>query len=226
MSTREKLGLSCLVAALLGVSPALVQAKAARPDPLPAEAGCDHYRGVPIGANDSSQQFEVVVCTTAEGVKAKVQTSSLVSGWSVRQAIGSWDPAGRVLTLQETEFLESKPEPDWRFCLINSIVLEKTEAGLSGNYVSEACNDRAKLELVKLDPEGSGEAPPSESVEQQRASSPPAPAREREPETSPEPEPAKSGCACTVTSAITSAAAGPLALALLLLAFAARRRRC
>ena len=218
MPTREKLGLSWLVAALLGVSPALVEAKAARPDPLPAEAGCDHYRGVPVGANDSSQQFEVVVCTTAEGVKAKVQTSSLVSGWSVRRAIGSWDAAGRVLTLQETEFLESKPEPDWRFCLIDSIVLEKTEAGLSGNYVSEACNDRAQLELVKLEPSGPGEAP---------APTPP-PAREREPEASPEPEPepAKSGCACTVTSAVTNTAAGPLALALLLLAFAARRRRC
>ena len=93
--------------------PALAHAGAARPDPLQAESGCDHYRGTPIGANDSTQQFELMVCTTPGGIRAKVQTSSLVSGWSVRQSVGSWDAAGQVLTLSETHFLDSRPEPGW-----------------------------------------------------------------------------------------------------------------
>ena len=37
----------CLAAALIGLTPAIAQARAARPDPLKDDAGCDHYRGVP-----------------------------------------------------------------------------------------------------------------------------------------------------------------------------------
>lgn len=202
----------CMGAALLCMSPAIAQAKAARPDPLPAEAGCDHYRGQPVGANDPTQQFELMICTTSEGVQAKVQTSSLVSGWSVRQSVGSWDASGRVLSLRETEFIESKPEPGWRFCLIDSIVLEKTDAGLSGSYVSEACNDRAQLELQKLE-QDDGPAATDTNPEGERPAAPPPPDAPREPEPAPEEEPAKPGCACELASA------EPSALAWLLLGF-------
>lgn len=196
-------------AALLCMSPAIAQAKAARPDPLPAEAGCDHYRGQPVGANDSTQQFELMVCTSADGVRAKVQTSSLVSGWSVRQSVGSWDAAGRVLSLRETEFIESKPEPGWRFCLIDSIVLEKTDSGLTGNYVSEACNDRAQLELVKLEPDDPA-AGTNETSGGERPAAPPPPVAPPEappPESEPEPNQTKRGCACELASAEPSALA-------------------
>jgi hypothetical protein len=187
----------CLGATLLCMMPALAQAKAERPDPLKAEAGCDHYRGTPIGANDSTQQFELMVCMTADGVQAKVQTSSLVSGWSVRQSVGSWDATNQVLTLQETSFLESKPEPGWRFCLIDSLVLEKTAEGLSGTYVSEACDDRAQLELVKLGPPGTAQ-PGNEATDERRTTPPPPPTPpEQEPETEPEQKP--SGCSCDVS---------------------------
>jgi hypothetical protein len=184
-------------ALLLCLLPALANAGAARPDPLHAESGCDHYRGVPIGANDSTQQFELMVCTTPDGIRAKVQTSSLVSGWSVRQSVGRWDAAGQVLTLSETHFLESRPEPGWHFCLINSIVLEKTTEGLSGAYVSDACDDRAKLELAKLGPvTATSSAPPP--------SSPPPPPSPSVPEQMQAAEPQSGGCACDVSTTTTS----------------------
>lgn len=210
------------------MSPALVQAKAARPDPLADQAGCDHYRGVPVGANDSTQQFELVVCPTPDGVRTIVQSSSLVSGWSVRQGVGSWDAAQRVLTARDTEFVESKPEPDWRFCLIDSLVLEKTEEGLTGSYVSEACEDRAQLELVKLAP--AGPAGSSGDAGGELPASPPPPPTP--PPTEPEPEPApaaapkQAGCACELASTgQPSLAVLLLALLGLTFAFAARRRR-
>jgi hypothetical protein len=213
-----------LGAALLCMSPALAQAKAARPDPLAAEAGCDHYRGVPIGANDETQQFELMVCTTAKGVRAKVQTSSLVSGWSVRQAVGNWDADGRVLSLRETEFIESKPEPDWRFCLIDSLVLEKTEVGLTGTYVSEACDDRAKLDLVKLEQPGPA-GPSGESGGARPASpAPPAPPPAPPPTPEPEPESRARGCACEL-AATSQPPFALLLLALFGLTRAGKRRR-
>lgn len=157
---RSWLALAALL--LLCMLPAHAHAGALRPDPLQAESGCDYYRGTPIGANDSTQQFEVMLCTTPEGVRAKVQTSSLVSGWSVRQAVGNWSPDGEVVTLNETHFLESRPEPGWRFCLIDVIVLEKSPQGLSGSYRSIECDDRAQLELAKLEPvTATSTAPPS-----------------------------------------------------------------
>jgi hypothetical protein len=207
-----------LTALLLCLLPALAHAGAARPDPLRAETGCDHYRGTPIGANDSTQQFELMVCTTPDGIRAKVQTSSLVSGWSVRQSVGTWDAAGQVLMLSETHFLESRPEPGWHFCLINSIVLEKTAGGLSGTYVSDACDDRAKLELVKLEPVTAAVPSPANA---------PTPVSEPEPEREHEPEPKAGGCACDVAS--PTSAEPPLGLAMLVLfglslALAAARR--
>jgi MYXO-CTERM domain-containing protein len=203
-----------LAAALSCMLPALAQAGAARPDPLQAETGCDHYRGTPIGANDSTQQFELMVCTTPNGIRAKVQTSSLVSGWSVRQSVGGWDATGQVLTLRETEVLESRPEPGWHFCLIDSIVLEKTANGLSGTYVSEACQDRAQLELVKLEPVTAALPPTS-------ITPPPPPSV---PEIVHEPT-VSSGCACDVSSSTSQSPAGFVLLALLGLVLVAVRRQ-
>jgi MYXO-CTERM domain-containing protein len=203
-----------LAAALLCMLPALAHARAARPDPLRAESGCDHYRGSANGANDATQQFELMVCTTPEGIRAKVQTSSLVSGWSVRQSVGNWDAAGQVLTLREIEFLESRPELGWHFCLIDSIVLEKTAEGLSGSYESLACDDRAQLELVKLGP--------VEAVVPAGANTP-TPPPSRPPQQ--EPELKSGGCACDVSSTTTSTPPlGLLALLVLTLAFLAARR--
>lgn len=202
-----------LAAASLASHPQLVHAKPERPDPLVAEAGCDRYLGVPVGANDATQQFEVSVCPAAEGVRGKVQTSSLVSGWSVRASVGSWDAAGRVLTLTETEFIESRPEPGWRFCLIDQLVLEKTDKGLEGSYVSSACDDRAELVLEKLEPV----VLPS-SVDAR-------PAPPRAPEITPTIDPipqASGGCAC---SAATSSGGESLLWTVMVLGVATARRR-
>lgn len=206
-----------LVAVLTCLLPALAHAGAARPDPLHAESGCEHYRGVPIGANDATQQFELMVCTTPTGIRAKVQTSSLVSGWSVRQSVGSWDAAGRVLTLKEIQFLESRPEPGWHFCLIDSIVLEKTAAGLSGRYESVLCDDRAKLELTKIGTVEAAALAPS------NVATPPNEPPPREPMREADALPKPDGCACGVANPTTNPP--PLGLlALLGLALLTTRR--
>ena len=213
-----------IAAALLVGGPGLAQARPARPDPLAVEAGCERYRGVPVGANDSTQQFELSVCPVAEGVRAKVQTSSLVSGWSVRASTGSWDAAGRVLTLVETEFIESRPEPGWRFCLIDELVLEKTDEGLEGTYVSRPCDDRAELRLERLE---SDAAPTPGSIDAGSVDArpelprPPTPAPEVTPTIEPTP-PTAGGCAC---SAATSGGGESLIGVAILLAVARVRRR-
>lgn len=203
------------------------EAGARRPEPLGDEPGCRHYRGEPIGGNDVSQVFELVVCPGPEpgSVRATVQTSSLVSGWSSRASTGSWDAAGERLSLRETEFIESRPEPGWRFCLIDAITLDKTPTGLSGSYLSKACNDEARLELEllrpptpeapKTTPETTPAATPADSEDEGAAASP---------ELRPEPKPdrkQRAGCSCGSAPPDPS----PAALGLVLLALAARARR-
>jgi hypothetical protein len=217
MRTRRRRAI-VLAAALLAICPQLGHARPVRPDPLVAEAGCDRYRGVPVGANDSTQQFELSVCPTADGVHGKVQTSSLVSGWSVRASKGSWDAAGRVLTLTETEFIESRPEPGWRFCLIDEIVLEKTAKGLEGSYVSTACDDRAELVLEKLEPTAAGVSGTAET----RPPVPPSPPPEITPTVEPTPR-AADGCVCSAT--VPSRADAVLWIMMAFAAATVRRRR-
>ncbi len=147
----------------LSASPAF--AGVARPDPLASQANCDSYQGTSApGANDPTQLFELRVCPSTTGVSARLQSSSLVSGFSVRASEGSWDPSGQTLTLAETSFIVSRPEPGWRFCLIDALVLTKTETGLEGTYVSVACDDRASLKLDAILPASAPALAPPEPV--------------------------------------------------------------
>ena len=196
---------------LLG-GPEVVLAKAARPDPLAAEAGCERYVGIPIGANDTSQRFELILCPDPDPadpgrLRSTVQTSSLVSGWSKRRGSGRWDADGQTLRLVDEEFLDNRPEPDWMFCLIDALTLTRSESGgLQGSYVSYACDDRATLMLERLaadavlDEAGSAPADSSGPASDPRPepSAKDEPSERDEPARDPAPEPSR-GCACAVS---------------------------
>jgi MYXO-CTERM domain-containing protein len=203
---------------------ALLQVLAvARPRPLPSQAECASYQGTASGNNDPTQLFELRVCPAATGVTATLQSSSLVSGHSLRASEGSWDAAGTTLSLVESRFLDSRPEPGWRFCLIDELKLTKTASGnLEGTYVSQACSDRAELVLQPLVVAAGGEsAPVPERVEPERAE----PVRVAPPPASPD-DSRPAGCTCTSASD-PAAGLGWLALAWLagLAAITRRRRR-
>jgi len=226
-----------LAAITILAAPSPADASVARPAPLPDEAGCDHYRGKTLGANDPTQRFELLVCAGPRGVTAKVQTSSLVSGWSVRASEGSWDPSGQTLTLHDTHFVESHPEPDWYFCLIDDMVLTKSPKGLRGAYEASACEDSAELELALLSPgqwklqpesEAAPGVPPRDSGTTQDAPEPPVNAKRIENvKRVGHPEPAtslpKDGCTCSTRETAPSPA--PACLLLSGLAALHRRRR-
>lgn len=126
--------------------------EATRPDPLPDEAGCDHYKGTSSG-NDPSVTFDVVLCPhedkTAGKVEGKVQWSSLLSGWNVRKVEGQW--TGDQLSMKDLEIIEERPEPGFRFCTIDPYTLSKTDdGGLEGTYDAEDCDDDATVTLAAV----------------------------------------------------------------------------
>lgn len=180
-----------------------------RPKPLPSQAACDSYQGTASGNNDPTQLFELRVCPSSTGVQATLQSSSLVSGHSLRASEGSWDASGTTLTLVETRFLDSRPEPGWTFCLIDELVLTKTAEGLAGTYVSKACQDRADLQLTRIEPSPSGTGPsgtaptslpptslPPPGTAPPRVEPPPASVDDSRPE----------GCSCSSTAPSSPAA--------------------
>lgn len=182
----------------------------ARPKPLPSQAECASYQGSAIGNNDPTQLFELRVCQGPTGVEATLQSSSLVSGHSSRASEGRWDASGTTLRLVETRFIESRPEPGWRFCLIDELVLSKTASGnLEGTYVSHECSDRAELVLRPLVP-GEPMAEPAPVPER----SPSEPPRAEPPRAEPPDDSRPEACTCASEPSSSVLSLGLLALLL------------
>lgn len=125
---------------------------ARRPDPLPDESGCTHYRGTASG-NDTSTRLDVVLCPHDDGtqgkVRGKVQWSSLSSGWNVRRVQGQW--TDDRLALRDLEIIQERPENGYYFCEIDTYALDRNPDGkLAGSYDSAACNDHATVTLTPL----------------------------------------------------------------------------
>ncbi len=236
-------GLSAASVAAALVATALGSAKPAlagvdRPPPLQGEDGCVTYSGQATGGNDSTVRLELRLCRgSGDTLTGVTQWSSLVSGWSERRISGSIDPEapGHVL-LKDEEFLESRPEPGWRFCLIDTYELTVDGKSLSGSYVAEDCHDTAKLALdvTSGDPNvlfGPGGAAPAVGTVAP-GSEAPQPETPRASETNPTsvnppgdpkptpatPEPPPSGCACDLEGDTDGAPPAALLLGLVALA--------
>ena len=121
-----------------------------RPPPLPAEPGCESWRGK-FSGNDPSVSVEARLCSDAQGhVSGLVQWSSLESGYNLREVKGLRAPNGDF-SLYDVRFREYHPASWWRFCLIDRYTLTREGAEhLVGSYVSQICDDNAQVDLVRV----------------------------------------------------------------------------
>jgi MYXO-CTERM domain-containing protein len=238
---------SGLTAALLTATPYITSPALAgvdRPPPLQGEDGCVTYSGQATGGNDATVRLELRLCRgPGDTLTGVTQWSSLVSGWSERRISGSLDrQVPGQLVLKDEEFLESRPEPGWRFCLIDTYELTVDGKSLSGSYVAEDCHDTAKLALdvTSGDPNvlfgPAGAAPAVGTVSP--GSEAPQPETPRASETNPTsvnppgdpkptpatPEPPPSGCACDLEGDTDGAPPAALLLGLVALALRPRPR--
>ena len=118
-----------------------------RPTPLKKRSGCELWVGDAVGGNDPTIAIELRICPAGEGkVTGQTQWSSLQSGWNLRETTGRWE--GDTLVMEDVRFIELKPNPEWRFCLIDRYTFRRDGRTLTGGYVSTPCNDHAELELT------------------------------------------------------------------------------
>jgi hypothetical protein len=142
------------VAFLLTVSSASAQSviddQARRPPPLEPPPTCELWRGAARG-NDPSQVIEMILCVEGSSVRGTFQTSSLNSGWSKRTFVGTVIEAGQRLSLREVVFVDNRPRPGWRFCLIDQYDLRFTSAThLESDYHSSACEDNGHISADRV----------------------------------------------------------------------------
>lgn len=130
----------------LGASVAL----AIRPADLEPSKDCELWVGTASG-NDPTVEVQLSLCPESNNeVKGVLQWSSERSGWSRRAVKGAYqDKAKTAITLHDESFLEKKPNPGWRFCLVDEYSLSRSKDKLSGTYYSKDCDDTATLSLTR-----------------------------------------------------------------------------
>lgn len=121
-----------------------------RPPALEPTVSCDVWRGTSAG-NDPTQEVEMRLCETSAGsleVRGEIQYSSLNSGWTRRSFVGARTPDRAHLTLRELVMLDDRPNPNWRFCLVDRYDLTPVGAdAMTGEYVSRACSDHGRMSM-------------------------------------------------------------------------------
>ncbi len=209
-----------------------------RPPALLHEPGCEIWSGTSTG-NDPTVLLEVRLCLKDNRVHGQTQWSSTTSGWSLRKLEGERTDDGRYV-LKDVEMTEERPEPGWRFCLIEEYeLIPEGLDRLTGTYVSEACSDSAVLNLKRVPAPTAGPASTTPSTAGDDtggdATGGKAPQRRGDPAGTPPdgprtkdskaPAAGSSGCACASTSPIDSGRSGRIALLLLAPIFMTTRRQ-
>jgi hypothetical protein len=116
----------------------------------PSDKNCNLWKGTASG-NDPSVEVQLMLCTEENGdVDGVLQWASSRSGWNRRAVAGTQKTEDKktTFTLHDERFIENKPNTGWRFCLIDQYTLSQNKETLSGNYLSNDCNDAAKLSLT------------------------------------------------------------------------------
>lgn len=128
-----------------------VQETPRRPPPLELAPECALWKGT-VSGNDPSMEIAMTLCPSGNAVSGIMQCSSLTSGWSRRAIEGRWSEDKSALTLRDTSIVENRPEPGWRFCVVDQYDLKLVSPGdLEGTSRASACNDNATVKL-KLEP--------------------------------------------------------------------------
>jgi hypothetical protein len=125
-------------------APALRVISGAEP---PKEPACQLWEGTAAG-NDPSVTLRLTLCEGEAGLYGVVEWSSRSSGWN-RRAIEGRRGAKGGLSLHDVRVLEEKPNPGWRFCVIDRYELDPAAPErLEGEYFSEKCRDAAAVKLA------------------------------------------------------------------------------
>lgn len=201
IGSRHRSALAALTVALTILCSALIAHATARPEPLRPGEGCERWTGNASG-NDPTVQLDLELCPHADGRTGRLQWSSLRSGWNIRAVKGRWSEDGQSLTLSDQRIVEDKPQPGWRFCVIDRYALTRRGPDqLQGTYHSKACSDEASVSLRRVvtapatGPDAGARAPASPSgASVESATSSPASA----PSAAPAPGPARGCAGCTL----------------------------
>ena len=121
---------------------------ALQPGDLAPQKNCEIWSGT-VSGNDPSVQVQLRLCANGnDALSGVLQWASERSGWSQRAIAGAYDNATKVeMTLHDEKFLEYRPNPLWKFCLIDQYKLRRDGDDLLGAYFSKSCNDRAYVTL-------------------------------------------------------------------------------
>lgn len=139
------LGTLLIVVLGFGLGTALAGETPALPAPPTKAPECPVWSGEIVG-NATAAVTLTLCATTGDGVSGTLTFSSPDAGESTHAVVGEW--AEDNLVLRDTDLLVDAPNPGWRFCLIDSYRLRRTETGaLLGEYDSKACSDHAKIAL-------------------------------------------------------------------------------
>jgi hypothetical protein len=136
-----------------------------RPPPLRAPPECQLFRGSARG-NDPTQLVEMVLCVDGSAARGTFQTSSLRSGWSKRSFVGAVIEPRARLSLRETAFIDDRPNPRWRFCLIDRYDLRFTTAThVESDYHSSACRDDGHISMDLVEADAGAPSPSNPAIE-------------------------------------------------------------
>jgi MYXO-CTERM domain-containing protein len=190
------------------------------PPDLPAQGDCDAWAGTFKG-NDPDMRISMRICPDAgrggDAVKGQVQTSSLKSGYSVRDFEGRWLDGKKRLEAHDVRVVEDHPNPGWVFCIVDSYDLAlRAPDELAGTVIAKECDDRSEAHLTRTPrPASSGGVPPVAPIPSEETRVKPRKIEESEP-------PRRAGCDCTVGPPANDAS---FVLLLVLLALVSRGRR-
>ncbi|MCC6524811.1 MAG: hypothetical protein IT373_19300 [Polyangiaceae bacterium] len=142
-------GLALAFAALSVSAPARAST---HPPDLAAEGDCDAWVGT-VNGNDPDMRVSARICPASGGdaVRGRFQTSSLKSGYSVRDFEGRWVDGKKRLDARDVRLVEDRPNPGWRFCTVDRYdLLLETPDRLAGKLHAEACSDHASVVLTRV----------------------------------------------------------------------------
>ncbi len=110
---------------------------------------CTAWTGT-VSGNDPSVSIAANLCEDGKGhVTGSLTWTSDRSGVNVRAVEGAWSSDHAKLSMADVAITESRPNPGWRFCLVDSYELAGSASSVAGTYHSSACSDEARVTLAR-----------------------------------------------------------------------------